>query len=110
MLDISTELDTIVGASIKLEIKRSALTEGLFSVVLSYGKRSITLAINSEDETGTIISTNDLDVMIPLKTLDVVDGEQVGQLLLGIKQIAKITLVNGVHMIRYDDGTFETLF
>ena len=48
--------------------------------------------------------------MIPLKTLDVVDGEQVGQLLLGIKQIAKITLVNGVHMIRYDDGTFETLF
>jgi len=107
------KVDVAVGdftGMVDIKVERKTLDDGLVDVTLTYGERSIILSANSADETGTIVAKNTDGVMMTLKTKNVTDGDVVGEVFLGIKKVGVITLVGSVHKIKYNDGSFETIF
>jgi len=106
-------VDFVVGdfsGIIDIEVKRTNVDDGLVNVELTYGERSVILSANSADESGTIVAKNNEGVMMTLETKNVEDGDVVGAVFLGIKEVGIITLVGSVHKIKYTDGSFETIF
>jgi hypothetical protein len=110
MLSLDVELNDFSGATIDLKVTRKSLDDGLVELDLTYGESKVSLIANTADEKGMLKVTDNAGVMMVLQTLDVKDGDKVGEILLGVKPIASITLVNNVHKINYIDGSFATLF
>jgi len=108
-LNVSVDVGDFSGM-VGIVVERTALDDGLVDITLTYGERSVILSANSADETGTIIAKNTDGVMMTLKTKNVTDGDVVGEVFLGIKKVGVITLVGSVHKIKYNDGSFETIF
>ena len=109
-LELDIDLADFSGASVAMEVTRNGLETGLVNATLSYGERLVDLSINTDDDTGMLKVTNEEGILVTLQTRNVSEGDIVGEVFLGVKQVGVITLVGNVHKIKYADGSFETLF
>jgi hypothetical protein len=109
-LKVNVELANFSGATVDITVDRKSVDDGLVDATLTYGESKVVLSMNTSDETGTIKITNDTGILVTLETKNVADGDDVGDVYLGVKKVGDITLVGSVHKINYVDGSFETIF
>lgn len=100
-------------------VNRTELSGGDASITVSYDGKSFTLAVDSEDldadePEATLTLTNPDGVKLTANLSETVSGDAYlvgGAVFVGDTQVATIDETdNGLVLVRYSDGTFESLF
>ncbi|MCG8669983.1 MAG: hypothetical protein MI867_11260 [Pseudomonadales bacterium] len=108
---LSTELDTpdLDEANVVVTFDRTGLEEGELTVDIISGGETYTIEANNEDEEETVTLSNPDGVTIEVELED--EDDISGAAFVGDTQVGTIeTTDNDVTLIRYNDGTFESLF
>jgi len=112
-LTVSTTAD-ITGlpeASIVISVDRNTFKGFEGSITVSHGGQSFKLEAESSDvdsDTASLTLTNPDGVKL---IVDLVDAEIIdGTVSVSGTQIGTVSVVNGLVLVRYNDGTFETLY
>jgi hypothetical protein len=106
-------------ATVIASISRTALAGGHASIVVSYSGQSFTLGVESEEidatePKATLTLSNPDGVKLIVNLAEKIDGKQYvvdGTVFVGQTQIGKVEETSkGIILVRYTDGTFETLY
>lgn len=106
-------------ATVIASVSRTALAGGNAGIVVSYDGQSFTLTAESEDidatePKATLTLSNPDGVKLIINLAEKIDGEQYivdGELFVNGTKIGTVSETDsGIPLVRYTDGTFETLY
>lgn len=111
---VSTVIPEMPALTATVSVSRNYLKGGSLSMTIGYAGQNYTLYFEAPDITenieGTLIISNPDDVRFVIHASRDNYEEATGTVFVGDETVGHIQIANGIPLVRYVDGTFESLF
>ena len=112
-LSLTAQWQGAENASLTFNIDRTGYEDASASLTISYGSREIAVNVDSIEETGMAVITNENGIVMTINVNNETENGIVGSVNLGATKVADIRERNGLYYIAYvgeDEVELESLF